>query len=171
MTNLPADYDMKLYRNNSLLGTSANRGTAAETIIYNTNTTGTYKVYVYGFNGAFNNTQCYTLNVQLGATNFTAANGVIINDDNIAQTVKTGMKVYPVPASNAVTISFDAYAKGNADIVIINQLGQQVLVKKVIVNNGTNFNTIDVSVLKSGVYTLKVNNGKEIQTKKMIISK
>jgi hypothetical protein len=163
---------MKLYRNNSLLGTSANRGTAAETIIYNTNnTTGTYKVYVYGFNGAFNNTQCYTLNVQLGATNFTAANGVIINDNNIAQTVKTGMKVYPVPASNAVTISFDAYAKGNADIVIINQLGQQVLVKKVIVNNGTNFNTIDVSVLKSGVYTLKVNNGKEIQTKKMIISK
>src|ERR1035437_4836832 len=171
LTNLPADYDIKLYRNNSLLGTSANRGTAAETIIYNTNTTGTYKVYVYGFNGAFNNTQCYTLNVQLGATNFTAANGVIINDDNIAQTVKTGMKVYPVPASNAVTISFDAYAKGNADIVIINQLGQQVLVKKVIVNNGTNFNTIDVSVLKSGVYTLKVNNGKEIQTKKMIISK
>src|ERR1035437_7701553 len=171
LTNLPADYDMKLYRNNSLLGTSANRGTAAETIIYNTNTTGTYKVYVYGFNGAFNNTQCYTLNVQLGATNFTAANGVIINDDNIVQTVKTGMKVYPVPASNAVTISFDAYAKGNADIIIINQLGQQVLVKKVIVNNGTNFNTIDVSVLKSGVYTLKVNNGKEIQTKKMIISK
>lgn len=49
--------------------------------------------------------------------------------------------------------------------------GQQVLVKKVIVNNGTNFNTIDVSVLKSGVYTLKINNGKEIQTKKMIISK
>jgi hypothetical protein len=171
LTNLPADYDMQLFRSSTLIGTSATRGTVNETIIYNTNKTGSFKIYVYGYNGAFSNTQCYTLNVQLGATNFTAANGVIINDGNIAQTVKIGMKVYPVPASNAVTISFDAYAKGNADIIIINQLGQQVLVKKVIVNNGTNFNTIDVSVLKSGVYTLKVNNGKEIQTKKMIISK
>ncbi|HEY8687848.1 MAG TPA: fibronectin type III domain-containing protein [Chitinophagaceae bacterium] len=171
LTNLPADYDMKLYRNNSLLGTSANRGTTAETIIYNTNATGTYKVYVYGFNGAFNNTQCYTLNVQLGATNFTAANGVIINDDNIAQTVKTGMKVYPVPASNVITVSFDAYAKGYADIIILNQLGQQVYYNKVGVNDGTNFSNINVSLFRSGVYTLKINNGKEIQTRKVIISR
>ena len=85
--------------------------------------------------------------------------------------VRGGLKLYPIPASTAVTISFDAYAKGNADIVIVNQLGQQVLYKKVLVSDGINFNTIDVSALKNCVYTLKVNNGKEIQTKKMIINK
>jgi hypothetical protein len=171
LTNLPADYDMQLYKNNTYLSTSANRGTADETIIYNTNKSGTYKIYVYGYNGAFNNTQCYTLHVQLSASNFTA-NGLTVDDGvDIPTTVRNGLKLYPIPASTAVTISFDAYAKGNADIVIVNQLGQQVLYKKVLVSDGINFNTIDVSALKNGVYTLKVNNGKEIQTKKMIINK
>ena len=175
LTNLPADYDMKLYgKNNILLGTSTNTGTTPETIVYNNSSKATtYKVFVYGkTSNDWSNTNCYTLNVTIGSGPLTATSGVgVINDESNISLVRGGLKLYPIPASTAVTISFDAYAKGTSDIVIVNQLGQQVLFKKVLVSDGINFNTIDVSALKNGVYTLKVNNGKEIQTKKMIINK
>ena len=169
LTNLPANYDLTLYNNNGAqLAISAQAGTAAETVVYNNYKRATYKVKVAGASGAYSSTQCYTLKVVLSNTTFIANTADESNNINV---VRGGLKLYPVPASNAITVSFDAYGKGTADIIILNQLGQQVLFKKVLVNDGTNFNTIDVSVLKSGVYTLKVNNGKEIQTIKMIISK
>jgi hypothetical protein len=176
LTNLAANYNLTLYNNNgNVLRTSANGGTLDETIIYNTNKANTYRISVLGANITdFSLAQCYTLKVSTGSSNFTALSGdVVTNNDesNNISLVRGGLKLYPIPASTAVTISFDAYAKGNADIVIVNQLGQQVLFKKVLVSDGINFNTIDVSALKNGVYTLKVNNGKEIQTKKMIINK
>ena len=167
---MPKNYDLKLYNNGgTLLGSSTNLSTADESIIYNTNKSRTYKVYVYGATTSdFSSSQCYTLTILASGSPLA---GSIVDESNNISLVRGGLKLYPIPASTAVTISFDAYAKGTADIVIVNQLGQQVLFKKVLVSDGINFNTIDVSGLKNGVYTLKVNNGKEIQTKKMIINK
>jgi Secretion system C-terminal sorting domain len=163
---------MKLYRpNGALQATSQNAGTTAEKIIYNptsNNQVGAYRVYVYGYAGAFSNTQCYTLRVDLSATNFTSGPE---DANNKAETVRSGMKVFPVPATNAVTISFDAFAKGNVDIVITNQLGQEVLRKQVNVDNGVNFNTVDVSKLKPGIYFVKVNNGRQVESQKLIINR
>ncbi|MBA2248804.1 MAG: fibronectin type III domain-containing protein [Chitinophagaceae bacterium] len=169
LTNLPANYDLTLYSSaNAQLATSTNPGTADEVVTRNTNKAASYKVKVAGVSGAFSSTLCYTLTVTVSNNTFTASSA----DESInTSIVRSGLKLYPVPATNAVNISFDAFAKGNADIIIVNQLGQQVLTKKVAVDNGTNFNTLDVSLLKSGVYTVKVNNGKDIQTTKMIISK
>ena len=81
------------------------------------------------------------------------------------------MKVYPVPASDKVTVSFDAYAKGNAVIIISNQMGQEVVRKTVGVDNGINVTSIDVSSLKAGVYLVKVNNGSAVQSQKLIINR
>ena len=172
LTTLPFDYDMKLYRpTGALQATSQNAGTADEKIIYNptsNSNVGAYRVYIYGYSGAFSNTQCYTLRVDLSATNFTSGPE---SANNKVETVRSGMKVYPIPATDAVTVSFDAFAKGNVDIVITNQLGQEVLRKQVNVDNGVNFNTLDVSKLQSGIYYVKVNNGKQVQTQKLIINK
>ena len=177
LTNLAANYNLTLYNSNgSVLKTSSLSGTSNEQVTYNAKKAASYRVSVIGATAAdFNPAQCYTLNVTISNTTFIASTGeVAVGDDesnNISMVVRGGLKLYPTPASTAVTISFDAYAKGNADVVIVNQLGQQVLFKKVLVSDGINFNTIDVSALRNGVYTLKVNNGKEIQTKKMIINK
>ena len=172
LTTLPFDYDMKLYRpTGALQATSQNAGTADEKIIYNptsNSNVGAYRVYIYGYSGAFSNTQCYTLRVDLSATNFTSGPE---SANNKVETVRSGMKVYPIPATDAVTVSFDAFAKGNVDIVITNQLGQEVLRKQVNVDNGVNFNALDVSKLQSGVYYVKVNNGKQVQSQKLIINK
>lgn len=71
LTNLPFDYDVYLYRGNTLVGASENAGTANEQIVLNgNNTVTTYRVKVVGYNGAYSNTACYSLLAQLSATNF-----------------------------------------------------------------------------------------------------
>ncbi len=173
LTNLPFDYDVKLYRpSGALQATSQNGGTTAEKIIYNPTSNanvGAYRVYVYGYAGAFSTTQCYTLRVDLSATNFTS--GPEAAETNKIEIVRGRLKVYPVPASSVVTVSFDAFAKGSSIITVTNQLGVQVLRKTVGVDNGINVTNIDVSFLPVGVYAVKVANGKNIQTQKMMIKR
>ena len=173
LTNLPANYDLKLYKpNGNLQATSQNTGTTNETVIYNPNNNGnsnvgTYTVYVYGSGGVFNATQCYTLLVELNATNFGPAN---TPDEGNAEIVKQeGLKLYPVPASKSVMASFDANSKGKAEITIIDQVGRVVLRKIVSVDQGINFNNLDIGKLSSGIYTVKISQEKEIKVKKLVI--
>jgi hypothetical protein len=70
LTNLPLDYDVFLYKNNVLVGSSENDGTTAEQIILNTGTAGVYKVKVIGYNGVFSASNCYKLKAQIGSVNF-----------------------------------------------------------------------------------------------------
>lgn len=169
LTNLPANYDLTLFNNRgNQLATSTNTGIADEAVVYNTSRQSSYYLKVSGVSGAFSTSQCYTLQVLISNTTFTAN---IADASANTDLIRGGLNIYPVPASTAITISFDAYAKGQATIAIINQLGQEVYNKQVGVSNGINLNNIDVSSLKAGVYILKVNNGQGIQTKKLIITK
>ena len=61
--------------------------------------------------------------------------------------------------------------KGNYLVTVINQLGSVVLRKSMSVNEGDNFRKLDVSSLSSGMYYIKLQNGSEIQTAKIIITK
>ena len=50
LSNLPADYDLRLYNSaGTLLSTSANGGNAVEQIKYNNAPVGTYYIRVYGW--------------------------------------------------------------------------------------------------------------------------
>ncbi|MDQ6762633.1 MAG: T9SS type A sorting domain-containing protein, partial [Bacteroidota bacterium] len=125
--------------------------------------------YVYGYNGAFDNNQCYTLNIQLSATNFSPDLSAPALKN--ATTIRQGLKVYPVPASSSLTVSFDAYKRGTADIIITNRLGQQILHKNVGVDDGINITNLDVSKITPGMYFLKVINGEDVQMKKLMIGR
>ncbi len=74
LTNLPYDYDVRLYDAcGRLVGISQNWGTNSETIIINTYSgyaVGTYRVLVYGYNWANSNTKCYNLKVEISSTPF-----------------------------------------------------------------------------------------------------
>ncbi|MBI5914536.1 MAG: fibronectin type III domain-containing protein [Bacteroidetes bacterium] len=76
MTNLPFDYDVYLYRGNTLVGYSENPDTEDEEIVYNTNIVGTYYVKVIGYNGAYSNSLCYTLQANIRNTPFRLSGGV-----------------------------------------------------------------------------------------------
>ncbi len=161
------NYSLTLFDNSGKKLVTSSSGDPV-TVVYNHKRAGSYVVEVAGVNGASSATDCYSLQVNTGSGTFTAN---ISNDANNTNVKAGGLKLYPVPATSAVNISFDAVEIGSADVSIVNELGQQVLLKKMAVSIGPNFNTIDVSSLKPGVYTLKLNNGTEIQTKKMVISK
>ncbi len=65
LTNLPFDYDVYLYRGNTLVGYSENPNNEDEEIIFNTSVVGTYYVKVVGYNGAYSNSLCYTLQASI----------------------------------------------------------------------------------------------------------
>lgn len=67
LTNLAGDYDIVLYNaSGTEIKRSENSGTTGEAISNANTAAGTYYLQVYGYNGAFSATVCYSLNV--GAT-------------------------------------------------------------------------------------------------------
>lgn len=145
---LPADYDLRLYRNASQVAISQNAGTTSETINY-TASAGTYYARVYGFNNANNATSCYTLRVQLG----TATRNDLIVSDKIS--------VFPNPVTDKVNIKIDDI-QGLADIKVFDAFGKMVQQQR---SASTN-TQLDVSRLPAGLYIIKVMNaGKENSVK------
>ncbi|HMI77382.1 MAG TPA: T9SS type A sorting domain-containing protein, partial [Ferruginibacter sp.] len=178
LTNLPADYDLKLYSpSGGLIATSQNRGMANEEVIYNSLLTyGTFRVYVYGYNGAFNYTNCYTLRVDLGLlpffrSNFSGRGDDTGNEEENTEILRGGIKIYPIPATTTVNVSFDAFTKGKATIIVSNQLGQEVIRKTVGVDNGINITSLDVSSLRPGIYSVRINNGTNVQVQRLQIAR
>ena len=145
LTTLPLDYDLRLYRNNTLVATSENGGTTSETINY-TASAGTYYARVVGWNNANDPNNCYTLRVQLGTA--TRENELI-----------TGNKitVFPNPATNKLTIQV-ADLKGIGDLQLYDSDGKLVL-KKTISQTNTQIN---IAAFPAGIYLVKlISNGKE----------
>ncbi|RTQ47817.1 hypothetical protein EJV47_18025 [Hymenobacter gummosus] len=74
LTNLPFDYELELYNaSGTLLYSSTNSGTTAETITYNGAPAAAYYVKVYGYNGATSNATAYTLRVSTQSVAWRAA--------------------------------------------------------------------------------------------------
>lgn len=162
LTNLPADYDIRLYNPyNVLVKASQNSGNNAETIIYNTSVIGTYKILVYGYDGAYNPQTCYTLKAQVSSGAFKNVPG--------KPNFKTVTQLYPVPASRDLNVHFEAEENEKTELIIINQLGAEVARKSVVVAPGANTSKLDVSSLPNGVYFLKISNGKAFKMEKIIV--
>lgn len=144
---LPADYDLRLYRNNSQVAISQNSGTTGESINY-TATAGTYYARVYGYNNANNAGLCYTLRVQLGTASMPETG-------NGAETViaKTKVDVFPNPVQSVLNINITGL-NSRADIRVFDVNGKLVATRSTTTAN----TAIDVSKLARGIYFVKVND-------------
>ncbi len=165
LTTLPADYDLAIYSSNGTtrLARSQVNGTANETIT-RTYTAGTYYARVYGYNGANNATNCYTLRVQTG----TASRN---DGDQLITVSNDKLSVFPNPAGYTATLTFNAMAEGKAAISVINQAGNVVLQRTIAVNKGANNSKLDVANLASGIYAVKIQIGGVLQTAKLVVIK
>ena len=161
LTNLPADYDLVLYNpSGTQVAISQNASTTAESVLYNNGVIGTYKVYVYGYSSAYSSTKCYNLKVETSSTTYRLMNQVIESTPTVG--------IYPQPAGNFANIKFDNNWKGATDVIIINQLG--AVVNKTIINaeaNGTS--KFNISQLNNGMYFIKITNGKNSTTQKLMV--
>lgn len=157
LTNLPADYDLQLYRGGTLVATSQQGGTLNETIINNTSTVTTYYAYVYGYNGAFNSTACYNLRVSLSASNFREGQ---VADEAVLEPVTGGlMNLFPNPSTDKVTAEYLAAAEGVVNVEVIDPAGRMIMQRQQTVSAGPNLFGMDVQAVPAGIYLLRITEG------------
>jgi hypothetical protein len=169
LTNLPFDYDLKLYQPNgtTLIGTSANINTLDESIVYNTTTVGTYYAYVYGYNSAYSNTLCYTLNAQISASSFRVAQPTLnqkVNDEGV-------LIFYPNPAQTEVRFDYFSVATQDVNFEIYDQSGRLVTQSSLHLEEGVNQPKIDVTNLADGFYVTRLITSQGSITSKLMIQK
>ena len=167
LSNLPADYDVKLFRNNSntAVGISQNGGTTAEQIIYNSTSSATYYVNVYGYQGV-NSTSCYTFRASTSNTNFVKDMGLEAVGNEISE-----ISLFPNPSNDKVNVNFLSTAENNVTIRIFDITGRQLVQQTHSVAEGINNLGVDVSNLQTGYYLVQVDNGSMRQQNRLVIAR
>lgn len=171
LTNLVADYDLKLYKGTStLIGTSQNGGTTSESLIYNTTSTATtYYAYVYGYGGAFSATSCYTLRAEISSTSFARLSGETEVDESMI--TEGALSVYPNPSNGTLNIRLQPEADLTQTITVYNQLGQEVDSYEVSFTKEQPAVEIRMNDLNDGIYFVRVFDGNTVQTRKVLLRK
>jgi hypothetical protein len=172
LTNLPLDYDVKLYRGATLVGTSQLGGTAAERIKYNNGSVTTYYVNVYGYGGAFNANSCYTLRASTSAVAF-RTNGT---SDDVEENInlekvqgEVNVTVYPNPSNGNITVDvLNLTTAATADVKIIDITGRVVYNTSMPVTKGLNSQAINLQTTK-GLYQVVVRTGDNVTVQKLVI--
>lgn len=165
--NLPADYDLELYSSNgTLLGTSANGGTANEGVYFNASGTGTYYVKVYGYNGASSNT-AYTIRCERQKNNYTSTGRLDGSEDELLSE-SFGFTAYPNPVSENLTLQL---AGGLSDLVVINMYDMSGrMVMSTTSPYGEDGVTVNMSTadLRAGLYLIEAIAGEERITQRIV---
>lgn len=169
MTSLPADYDMKLYRNNTLVAVSENDGTNDEQCISNNNNnTNTFYVYVYGWNGAKDPADCYDLLATTSASNFRTDGS---EESLTFLSTENEFLVWPNPAQNEVNIKVPFNNELSGDVTLFDVSGKLLYTQTMSAAKGNGNFKIDVSNFENGLYfmTWKTNSINLVQ--RVIITK
>lgn len=168
MTNLPADYDMKLYRNNSQVGISENVGTENEQITYNNNQNATtYYVEVYGYNGAFNSTLCYTLLAERSGSAYRLAGEEAQLD---AEIIKDELLLFPNPATSEITIVVPFGVETEGVLSIMDITGKVINTQSLIGDKNIKTYEMDLSAFSGGLYFVNFRTPTSTYTQKLVIT-
>lgn len=111
-----------------------------------------WKIYFTGFSGSSTGTYSF-IKKKLGATGINS-----ISEKNLT--------VYPNPADNEINVIHDF--SGVTEITVYNIAGQPVLKNVNNESSGLNKNTLNVSNLSSGMYSLMIRSGKDVKTTKFL---
>jgi len=168
LTNLPADYDMKLYKSNgtTLIATSQNSGTTSESITYNKASVGTYIIKVYGYSSAYSASSCYTLTANISGSTFKGISQDVAETDTPANIL-----LFPNPANNSLNVTYNSDNSGDVKINIYDLTGRIVNKGKFEAEKGLNTYSMNVSDLSKGIYILILENAGTMLNQKLIIDK
>jgi hypothetical protein len=169
LSNLPADYDLRLYNSSgTLLSTSANGGNSVEQIKYNNAPVGTYYIRVYGYNGAFNTSTCYTLRADIASTAFKQVEGA----DEVEEMAQAEfIDVYPNPSNGSFTYLIDSEIFGEYSVTVTDSYGRIVYQEKMNKEEQILKNTIGLTNSSEGIYFVSLENGSKKQIVKLMIVK
>lgn len=108
---------------------------------------------------------------QLGVYNNTEEipQGLWIDQTGIHSQTLSGMKLYPNPASDKVTLSLSSAEESEAALSVYNLMGQLVYSSQIVLTEGINQINVSTNDLTSGVYTVNVRTKKGTSTQKLIV--
>jgi hypothetical protein len=171
LSNLPADYDVRLYNpSGTQVAISQNSGTTAEVITYNTTTTGTWRIQVYGYQGAFNSTLCYTLRASISASTFREGEETPAVDLNSTPSDPDVViaNVFPNPTNGKLNVILEASEAHNTQLRICDITGRTALQQNVACVSGSNTIILDMESLPNGYYLLVIDNGNASSTMRVV---
>jgi hypothetical protein len=168
LTNLPANYDVKLFRGTSTqVGISTNAGTTSELIKYNnTQSNTTYYVQIYGVSGAFDNFNCYNLLVQISGTNFREG---VIGDGSEVELVENEFLIFPNPANEQVTLVVPFGDSKSGVLSVYDLTGKIISSENLTGDESQQTFNMDISQFRPGVYLVNFKTGDETYTQKMVV--
>lgn len=79
------------------------------------------------------------------------------------------LQVFPLPASNSLTVAFEIPNTENIQLALFNIIGQKIYEKNKSSQKGIVIENLDVSRLSSGTYILKIRVGESVYTKKIMV--
>jgi hypothetical protein len=167
LTNLVADYDVKLYSSSlSTLATGQNSGSTSESIKRNTTTATTYYIKVYGYNGANSGTQCYTLRVNASSTPFRYEDN---NSNASKDDLLSGIVAVPNPVNSQATFEFISEIATNSSVSVLDMTGRLVYNINYEIQEGVNKMQMDVSAFGKGIYVIMIQQNGDRRMGKFIV--
>lgn len=158
LTNVPADYDLRIYNSNGILTLSSQNGRIQPEVCISNNSSlaETYYVKVNGYNGKFDSVNCYRLLLETSNSDFKIQD---VNEFDSEK--KSSLLYYPNPANNYVKL--ELYANGNQDTYyeLVNLLGQISISGIFTTHTGLNNFDLNTTAIPNGVYLLKIQNKNE----------
>ena len=172
LSNLPADYDLRLYNSaGTLLYSSENGSTISETITYNNAPVATYYVRVVGYNSVYSTTACYIVNASIGSTAFKVNVNYEEPEQILNESLETSMSLFPNPSTEG---RFTCYlindVIGSVNLEVYDASGR--IVNSMVLDKTEQFikSELDLSRNQKGVYYVKVYNENFQQTTRVVIA-
>lgn len=81
------------------------------------------------------------------------------------------LAIFPNPAQDMISVQVNASEDANVDLVLYDLLGQEVLKRTLNFSSGFNQEKIMLNNVANGIYLLKLTNGEQVYTNKIVVSK
>lgn len=85
------------------------------------------------------------------------------------ETALRNLSVYPIPTKTMLNIKLEGLENGNADIRLVNMLGQVVQTQTINITTGIQTHSIDVSNLNKGIYLMELQHSKTKLVKRIVV--
>ncbi len=79
------------------------------------------------------------------------------------------VRLYPNPTNSSIQLEFEAVETADLQLELIDKMGRQVYTETINTQNGLNQHRIGLEELPSGVYFVKIQDGNQVHTKKLMV--
>jgi PKD repeat protein len=87
----------------------------------------------------------------------------------IEEVALRNLSVYPIPTKTLLNIKLEGLENGNAEVNLVNMLGQVVKTQTINITTGLQTHSIDVSNLNKGIYLMELQHSKTKLVKRIVV--